>query len=145
MKSIFLEHIAHKGLLIIIVAFCSCSPVDEVIPKPVIVVSLLPSPNFNECISGHVEGVDTKLYKLAIYANVNGGWYNIPDRYNPLTNIGEESGWICKTDIDPNVTVSELAIYLLPNGYSPPILDGENIIPLKMSLVSASKKAILME
>lgn len=143
MISIFSKLSAYKGCIFFIILFASCSSPEEVIPKPIISITTQFPQSQDECISGIVNGADGSLFNIAVYAKIEDGWYNIPERYNPLTTISEDGSWICKTIKDKAGEVSALNIYLLPNGYEPPILLGESIIPIKMNLVAASKKSMV--
>ena len=143
MKSNFSKLPTYICLPMLIAVFMSCTKYDNVIPKPEIMIYQQDS--WNEYLSGHVLGVDSKLYNLAIYANINDSWYNLPDAISPLTSISEDGVWTCYVEIGSQDLISRLSIYLLPTGYFPPILDGERMVPLKINLVAAAKKTITFE
>ena len=142
MNVIFLRPWATKGFLLFIIAITSCSTPDGVIPKPTISISSEIQEIHHECIAGSIHGVDSRLYNVAVYANIDAGWYNLPDRVDILTSISEDGSWNCTTNFETVDEVSELKIFLIPKGYIPPVLVGEQIIPTKMSLVAASKTTV---
>lgn len=141
MKSQYLKRFALNVKLAIIILFTSCASKDDVIPKPIISIT----PISSESIKGQVHGIDAGLYNIAVYARLNDGWYTLPGSHIPLQPISEDNSWFCKLGNISIEDVSELVIFLLPNGYEPPILTGENIIPVKLNLVATSKKIILLE
>lgn len=143
MRFAFFKPTTYIGFILFSMLCISCSTPNEVIPKPIISIAAQVPQSGEECISGFIYGANAGLYTLAIYAKVDDGWYNIPDRSNPLTTIATDGFWICKIKNDIPGIVSELNIYLIPNGFDPPILQGEIIIPIKMNLVAASRKSMI--
>ena len=144
MESAFFMARTYSGMLLLSMIFISCSTPDVVIPKPIITITSHLPESQHECISGSVSHINSSLYNIVIYAKIDAGWYNLPDRNNPLTTILEDGTWNCNTNLDAAKIVTEFSLYLVPNGYLPPILQGEQIIPLKMNLVAASKKTVVL-
>ena len=141
MKSRYLKPLAFNGFLAIVLIFTSCVTKDDVMPKPTISIT----PISIESITGQVHGIEAALYSIAVYAKQNDGWYTLPGGHIPLHPISEDNRWVCELGNISIEDFSELAVFLVPNGYEPPILAGENMIPIKMNLVSTSKKLILLK
>ena len=129
--------------MLLLIIFPACTKYDNVLPKPEIMVYQQDA--LNEYLSGHVQGADIKLYNIAIYGNIEDKWHNLPSTTSPLTAISEDGVWSCYIDVGMHDFISKLSIYLLPTGYLPPILEGEDMIPLKINLVSAAKKTIVFD
>ena len=127
-------------ILMLMAIFSSCSTAENVVPTPEIKVFLQDS--WNEYLSGQVLGADNKLFNIAIYGHIDGGWHNLPDKISPVTQIAENGSWTCQVQLDANSSLSKFSIHVLPNGYYPPILEGASTMPLKIHLVSAAKKTI---
>ena len=140
MKAISFRSLTYACLIYALAILPCCTSDENVIPKPEIFVNLQNS--WAEGFFGFVRGVDSSLFILGIYANINNGWYNLPDLISPSTEIMTDGSWTCSMALDPDDSVSEIAIYLLPAGYLPPTLEGEPKIPLELNLVAAVKKNI---
>ena len=133
------------GCLGLILFYASCNSPDDVIPRPVISITS-PNPNlWNESMTGYVYGIVPKNYKITVYGKIKSGWHNLPNRETTVLNIADDNSWACPLSINQISAISEYVIYLIPSGYSPPILVGANIIPVKLNLVCASKASILTE
>lgn len=79
-------------------------------------------------LQGSVTGVDPDDYKVAVYINVS-GWWTKPSSAQPLTPINGDGSWICDVTtggIDECAT--EIAAFLVPNGYSPPPASGQQCL-----------------
>jgi len=131
------------GFVLLILTFCSTP--DEIIPKPVITITNANPRLLNENITGYVNGIIPTNFKIAVYGKINTGWHNLPSRENPLIPIAEDNSWACNLTMNQISSVSEYAIYLLPNGYIPPILVGAKIIPVKLNLVAAARTDFMVD
>lgn len=112
------------GLILIVLLIISCSEPQLIIPKPSISVSDEISNGWNGIISGYITGVEPHLYHLAIYSKVNELWYSLPENEIPRTPISNENQWFCQTIRFSHRNVTELSIFLLPNSFNPPVLEG---------------------
>lgn len=145
MKDQAWKFFAPYGFLVLVISMVSCTKIDDAIPKPIISITAQSSPTYGENISGQVFGIQASLYKIAAYAKMQDTWYNIPNAQNPLTIIAEDSNWVCELNNEMRGSISEIAVFLLPNSYSPPILQGEPIIPIKLYIVASAKKSIILK
>jgi len=145
MKSQLWKLFAPYGYLALTISMVSCTKINEVTPKPIISINTKNTAPLNENISGQIFGATTSQYNIAVYAKMNEIWYNIPNAQNPLITISEDASWVCEVDIVMRAATSEISVFLLPNGYSPPILQGESMIPIKMHLVATAKKSFILE
>lgn len=123
----------------------NCTPKNEV--KPIPTISITPSipPINNENITGQIHGAEAHLYSVYIYALTPDGWFNILNNGSASIRIAEDKSWICELNNIKKDEINKLAIYLIPNGYSPPILLGDPIIPIKINLAATAKKIIEIE
>lgn len=81
-------------------------------------------------LKGKVLHVDPSDYKVAVYINVNGGWWTKPYWSQPLTSIqcdGEWSADITTGGSDQNARI--ISAYLLPNWFNPPSMSGGSTLP----------------
>lgn len=96
---------------------------------PVIIFTNVPPYGSIEDLHGRVECVEPADYKVAVYIYVS-GWWTKPTFDNPLTTIQNDGTWTC--DITTGGTdqlATKIAAFLVPNGYSPPLLSGEQELP----------------
>jgi hypothetical protein len=80
-------------------------------------------------LSGHVTCVVPGDYKIAVYINVS-GWWTKPTFDSPLTSIDSNGDWI--TDITTggsDLMATDIAAFLVPNGYMPPPMSGGATLP----------------
>ena len=100
--------------------------------SPTIVLDHVPPYGSYDDLYGHVTGVTPSDYKVAVYINVS-GWWTKPTFASPLTTISSNGYWI--TDIttggsDPLAT--DIAAFLVPNGYTPPLMSGGATLPQEL-------------
>jgi exo-beta-1,3-glucanase (GH17 family) len=84
----------------------------------------------------HVKPVD---FRIAVYIYVS-GWWTKPTWANPLTWIWNDGSFTCDITtggIDQNAT--KIAAYLVPNGYSPPLMYGDSTPPAELEQNSVAK------
>jgi len=75
----------------------------------------------------HVKPAD---YRVAVYIRVGAGWWTKPTAASPLTPIRADGTWTCDITTggnDPQATA--IKAYLVPTGYSPPIILGDAKLP----------------
>jgi hypothetical protein len=116
--------IALKLLSIIFLSTLSYAQIPE------IAFTYLPSWGSHEDLKGVVSGVNPAGYRVAVFIQVEGGWWTKPTFANPLTIIGSDSSWICDITtggIDQNAT--RFSAFLVPQTYDPPLLDGAALLP----------------
>ena len=78
-----------------------------------------------------------------VYIRVNGGWWIKPTYAQPLTNINCDGTWsadIVTGGVDQNAT--DITVYLIPNGYNPPLLGGSSYLPQELDDNSVAKVTV---
>ncbi|NJN25450.1 MAG: hypothetical protein HC819_05505 [Cyclobacteriaceae bacterium] len=133
-------------IIMLLFASClwSCTSYEPTDPIPHIVVSPEGDQPIKTQINGKVEGANPALYNLVVYGKRNDYWFTMHDKLYPIIPIGSDFGWVCNLLVEDGESLSEIAIFLIPNGYAPPLLSGTKIIPLKMNIVSTAKHIIFV-
>lgn len=106
---------------------------------PIIEFTYIPSIGSFENLRGKVWHVDPSDHKVAIYTYVS-GWWTKPTFANPLTTINLDGSWI--TDITTggnDEQASRIAAFLLPNGYNPPLMSGDEVLPDELDQNAVAK------
>jgi len=106
--------------------------------KPVIEFDSVPPYGSYDDLSGHVECVTPSDYKVAVFINVS-GWWTKPYLSSPLTTIQNDGTWL--TDITTGGSdqlATDIAAFLIPNSYNPPLLSGEATFPQELYTNAAS-------
>ena len=107
-------------------------------------ISVTPSNPYmnNENITGRIHGAEPHLYTVFVYALTSNGWFSMMNEGSTSIRIAEDKSWVCELKSIKKDEILKLAIYLIPNGYVPPSLQGDPIIPIKINLVATAKKII---
>jgi hypothetical protein len=100
--------------------------------NPWIEFTFVPPYGSTQNLRGRVGCVIPADYKVAVFIYV-AGWWNKPYWASPLTPIAPDGTWV--TDIttggnDPLAT--QIAAFLVPNGYVPPQLGGASSLPTEL-------------
>jgi hypothetical protein len=93
-------------------------------------------------LRGSASCVNFLDYKVAVYIYVS-GWWNKPTWAEPLTPIQNDGSWTCDITTggsDPWAT--KIAAFLVPNGYTPPLLSGQQNIPEEVYQNAMAKKFV---
>ena len=104
----------------------SAAPADC---QPAIVFDYIPPFGSFEDLTGRVSCADPAGYAAAVYINVN-GWWTKPTFATPLTPIQPDGTWV--TDITTGGSdqfATEIAVFLVPAGFAPPLMSGGNVLP----------------
>jgi hypothetical protein len=134
------------GSLVFLLFFSlSCAEYENVIPKPVVSISNEMMNEWNGCLQGQAFGIEPHLYHLAVYAEIDGLWYSLPDKELPRTTISDENQWICQAEKLEIDRVAEVAVYLLPNRFNSPAVAGEKSLPVKLDLVAVAKQSLILK
>jgi hypothetical protein len=83
-------------------------------------------------LHGKVCNVNPADYKVAVYIYVPGagGWWTKPTFAYPLTSIRSNGTWTCDiTTGGIDHLATQIAAFLVPNGYYPPRRDGHSSLP----------------
>ncbi|MCX6028765.1 MAG: dockerin type I domain-containing protein [Chloroflexi bacterium] len=105
-------------------AACPCRPAIE--------FTHVPAYGSTEDLQGRVLCADPTMHAIAAFIYVD-GWYNKP-YWNPrLTPIQPDGAWTCDVTTgggDPSAT--QLAAFLVPAGYNPPVMNDEGSLPAEL-------------
>ncbi|MCW5851908.1 MAG: hypothetical protein KIT87_17680, partial [Anaerolineae bacterium] len=107
----------------------SAAPLAQCPPK--LYFTYVPPYGSFEDLWGGVDCVQPANYKVAVYILVNGGWWTKPTFAEPLTPIRADGTWtadITTGGNDQNAT--RIAAFLVPNGYTPPPMNGGPDLPI---------------
>ena len=97
--------------------------------KPSIQFTYVPPKDSFENLKGRVCHVNPEDYRVAIYIYVS-GWWTKPYWNNPLTTISPSGDWECDiTTGGVDESATKIAAFLVPVGYDPPLLKGEDTLP----------------
>lgn len=84
-------------------------------------------------IKGQVRHIKPNDYRVAVYIKVSNGWWTKPYWNNPLMIIMPDGTWTCDITtggIDSEAT--EIAAFLVPFNYTPPLLGGSAALPSEL-------------
>jgi len=99
---------------------------------PTIEFTYVPPYGSFENLQGRAGCVVPATYKVAVYIYVS-GWWTKPYWAWPLTPIRDDGSWTC--DITTGGTdqlATRIAAFLVPNGYSPPLMSGGQTLPSEL-------------
>ena len=84
----------------------------------------------NDLLEGQECYVSATNYGVAVYINVNGGWWTKPTFAAPVTPLQPDGSWSCDivTGGDDQLATA-IAAFLIPSTYSPPALNGQSDLP----------------
>lgn len=100
--------------------------------NPTIAITKLPTCRTTKPLLGKVSGVNPANYKVAVFIYVS-GWWNKPTWANPLTPIASDGTWTTNVATGGNDTIAtKYAAFLVPNGYNPPLLGGQQTLPAEL-------------
>lgn len=116
---------------------------DETIPPnwgpiggpgtPAIEFTYVPPYGSFDNLEGQVWHVLPNEYKVAVYIKVTGGWWTKPYWNSPLTDIELDGTWVCDiTTGGQDSQATEIAAFLVPNGYDPPGMSGGPTLPSEL-------------
>lgn len=91
-------------------------------------------------LSGQVWHVRPVDHKIVVYIYVPGaGWWIKPYFGSPLTYLANNGSWICDiTTGGSDASATQIAVYLIPNSYSPPLLGGTATLPAELNTNSVT-------
>lgn len=104
----------------------------------------VPSIGSFENLKGQVCRVKPADYRIVVYIKVGSGWWVKPFANQPLTNILNDGSWTCDiTTGGIDQTATEIVAYLIPNGFSPPILLGSPSLPAILDQNAVAKTNVV--
>ncbi len=81
-------------------------------------------------LEGMVQHVLPWQYNVAVYIQVGGQWWTKPTFAQPITSIQGDGTWSASINTGGNdVYAGSVAAFLIPVGYSPPVLNGVPSLP----------------
>jgi hypothetical protein len=96
---------------------------------PVIEFVNIPALGSLDNLEGQVWHVDPFEHKVVVYINVSGWWIK-PTYDLPFTVIQPDGSWSCDiTTGGMDETATEIAAFLIPAVYQPPLLSGSLVLP----------------
>jgi hypothetical protein len=97
--------------------------------RPTVELTYVPPYGSFDNLEGRVACVESADYNVAVYIYVS-GWWTKPYWAWPLTPIQPDGTWACDITtggVDQNAT--KIAAFLVPNGYDPPLMGGDQTLP----------------
>jgi len=86
-----------------------------------------------ERLEGRVSCVVPSDFNVAVFIEVRGGWWTNPYWAQPLTLLNTDGSWSCDITtggVDEQAT--EIVAFLLPDGYSPPLMSGQQSLSAEL-------------
>lgn len=84
---------------------------------------------------GQTWHADPSGHKVAVYIKVDGLWWTKPTFDQPLTTVQMNGRWECDITTGGNdAQATDIASYLLPNGYTPPNVEGWSALPSELEM-----------
>jgi hypothetical protein len=123
----------------------SCTEPEIIIPKPSISVSDEMMSTWNGHIHGYITGVEPQSYHLAIYIKIDELWYSLPENEIPRTLVSIENQWFCQTLKYASRNVSQVSIFLFPNSFNAPVLEGIKSLPAKLKLLATARTVVYIQ
>lgn len=110
--------------------------------SPTIEFTYIPPYGSLDNLQGKVTDVNPTEYKVAVYLYVS-GWYTKPYYASPLTPVNANGSWTCDITTDGyDQHATKVKAYLVPDGYNPPQMSGQQTFPAELEKNSvASVKA----
>ena len=110
--------------------------------EPSLELTYIPLMGETDDLEGMVHFVNPDEYQVAVYIYVPdaGGWWTKPFYDYPLTEIDEGGYWACPIitgGIDEQAT--RIAVFLIPEGYTPPLANGMSSLPQSLYNASVSE------
>lgn len=111
--------------------------------EPDIFLHSVPASNTTVDLSGRAENVAFQDFAVAVFIFVEGGWWTKPTFAEPLTPIAADGSWT--TDITTggaDATATKIAAFLVPTGYTPPLLSGTPGLPGPLMDEAVAQEAV---
>ncbi len=110
---------------------------------PSIEFTYVPPYGSTDYLLGQAWHVKPSEYNVAVYIKVGSGWWTKPYLNSPLTLIGLDGSWTCNIvtgGVDQEAT--QIAAYLLPAEYDPPLMTGGSTLPDTLEMNSVAKVTV---
>ena len=94
-------------------------------------------------LTGIVLHVRPDAYQVAVFIRVDGAWWTKPSFATPVTAIGTDGSWVCDVTtggIDHLAT--DIAAFLIPRDYRPPLASGLRDIPVDVQQKAVARATV---
>jgi exo-beta-1,3-glucanase (GH17 family) len=100
---------------------------------PTIELTYVPPIGGLDDLRGQVWHVFPAEYRVAVYIRVSGEWYTKPYWTTPVTIINCDGSWTCDiTTGGYDSQADQIAAYLIPTTYNPPLATGQATLPAEL-------------
>jgi len=121
--------------LLLVLGFLS-APLFALTPA-ITLTSVPPMGSINN-LSGLASNVTPAAYRVAVYIFVQ-GWWSKPTNAAPLTIIQNDGTWTCDiTTGGADAYATKIAAFLVPQSYTPPLLNGTTTLPAELDTSSVA-------
>jgi exo-beta-1,3-glucanase (GH17 family) len=110
---------------------------------PTVAFTFVPPRGSFDNLVGQVLHVSPVDHRIAVYIKVGSGWWTKPFFTNPTTRIRPDGSWTCDITtggIDQQATA--IVAYLIPAGYSPPLVSGQPTLPAELDAKAGAKASV---
>lgn len=84
----------------------------------------------DKTLTGRIHGLDPAAVKVALFIEVDGGWYPKPSAAKPLTAVAANGTWTATIASAPNdARATQIAALVVPKDFVPPTVDGDTWLP----------------
>jgi hypothetical protein len=121
-----------KRLGCLLVLLVSQDPAHALPPPPEFKFTYVPPWGSSDDLAGREIGWESADCAVAVYINV-GAWWTKPTAAEPLTPLQPDGTWTCDiTTGGSDAYATRITAFLLPAGYSPPVLLGAGALPAEL-------------
>jgi exo-beta-1,3-glucanase (GH17 family) len=108
--------------------------------SPTIQLTYVPPVGSTSFLQGQVWHVTPANYYIVVYIHVGSlGWWVKPYLNSPLTSINCDGTWTANiTTGGGDALADEIAVYLIPTTYNPPLLTGAQTLPAELAANAAA-------
>ncbi len=86
--------------------------------------------NADRTLVGRIQGLDPTAVKIALFIEVDGGWYPKPSAAKPLTAVANDGTWTATIASATNdARATQIAAFVVPKDFVPPSVDGNTWLP----------------
>ncbi|MBN1120643.1 MAG: hypothetical protein JXJ17_06160 [Anaerolineae bacterium] len=120
-------------------------PQQEQSSPPEIELTFVPEYGSEDNLRGRVTGVENPAdYQIAVFIGFASGWWTKPYWDSPSTSIAADGTWEADITTGENdAQAAQIAVYLLPTEFDPPLMRGEKVFPVE--LVSNAVTSVIVE
>lgn len=113
---------------------------DRTLP-PQIEITSVPSVRSSYKLKGRGVNLIPSDYGVAVYVKEN-GWQTKPYEGNQITPLNYDGTWDCDILSGGNGTAKEIAVFLVPISYSPPLMEGGDELPEELETNSVDSQIV---